>query len=180
MTSYQQSISITQILFTACICQVCKLMPPLLVFLLLHQGLSYVFMFILLSPRLAYQLLNIIIDTEHMFTYATFPRSYYKKQWLQFQVSLGSGSLLQPSGVVQQHAAREDPLDDRPVHGRDARGEGVLDSVLQKETLHCQNIDKNSISTQSTDWYKRERKKHTTVGIRWWSPTQLLTYRRVA
>ena len=27
---------------------------------------------------------------------------------------------------------------------------------------------------------KKKRQKHTTVRIRWWSPTQLLTHRRVA
>ena len=27
---------------------------------------------------------------------------------------------------------------------------------------------------------KRRKRKHTTAGIRWWSPTQLLTGRRVA
>jgi hypothetical protein len=27
---------------------------------------------------------------------------------------------------------------------------------------------------------KNQKQKHTTVRIRWWSPTQLLTHRRVA
>jgi hypothetical protein len=29
-------------------------------------------------------------------------------------------------------------------------------------------------------WKEKKRQKHTTVGIRWWSPTQLLIYRSEA
>ena len=31
-----------------------------------------------------------------------------------------------------------------------------------------------------TDGLKKQKQKHTTVGIRWWSPTQLLVYRSEA
>ena len=42
----------------------------------------------------------------------------------------------------------------------------------QKQTIHTRLTE--------TSYLASKTKKHTTAGIRWWSPTQLLTGRRVA